>query len=527
MYFEIFKYGNLIKRGDEILNSISFTVELMDTPSTSLTIPVYYLDYISGREEIKIFANDKVFWGIITDIDVNKVDETINLSIDHIVKEWEYRQISVNNAIKDKAINIIYKGSESAEGNGETITANPFNMYVKEVSKMSDSQIIARAGAFAWQTATGNKVSVVSADTSKLKKETGEYDVKFSTKKGTSVTVKATVQSDPNDESETIYPETTEPSVIDDISDIYADTNFAYPGWKMNYEDSAGETMIDYVYSRQNKLDALTKTCELTPSLFWRVDFSGEKRIDIGEFGEKKPYIISTKPRGNHNISIVEEPKIDYDFDNVINLATVYSEKSDSGMSSMTLREVYNNLSKQIDGFPVVILRANVNNERNYKMYVTQYPKLAPNNELEYAVLDEESIALEGGTVIEGTYAFNDLGSFNTDSKVVKDEDRVKAAVTAYHSTIRKLKQARRSYKIEIVTEEITTNIKVGDKVRFLYDNSIYNLDACSNYWRKVLTLDDWFYITRIDYDIDTAGVETDTITLEKYLKIDRETENT
>ena len=31
---------------------------------------------------------------------------------------------------------------------------------------------------------------------------------------------------------------------------------------------------IDYVYSRQNKLEALTKTCELTDDIWWRVGFN-------------------------------------------------------------------------------------------------------------------------------------------------------------------------------------------------------------------------------------------------------------
>lgn len=520
MYFEIYKSGKLVKRGNDAIGNISFSVELMDVPTTRMTLPIYYLDYLSGREEIKIYFGDKVFYGTVVDIDVDKEDETIDLDIDHIVREWEYRQISVNNAIKDKQVNIIYKGSEEANNGFSHVSASPFNIFRNEVSTFTSARYIERAGAVGWDASNGNALAV-SVDASAVQSSDGEYDVIFSAG-GASVTVKATVK-EKNEDGDT--PDIGDPSVIDQLDDIYADTNFAYPGWRMNYLGDASSMVIDYVYSRQNKLEALTKTMELTEDLFWRVDFSGEKRIDIGAFGDKKPYILSVRPRGEHNIPIVTEPKIDYDFENVINLASVYSEKSDSGMSSMTLREVYNDPSRQISGFPVIILRSNVNNERDYHMYSTQYPKLAPNNELEYAVLDEESIALEGGTVIEGTYAFNDLGSFNTDSEVVTDEDRIRAAVTAYKSAIRKLKQARRSYKIEMDVEELPADIKVGDKVRFIYDNSIYNLDACSNYFKKVLTYDDWFYITRIDYDVTLNG-EVDSVTLEKYIKIDRETSN-
>lgn len=435
MYFEIYKSGKLVKRGDDILNELSWEVELMEVPSMDLTLPIDYLDYISGREEIKVYANDKIFWGIVIDLEVNKEEEIIEVNLNHIVHEWTYRHISINNAVKDKTINVIYKKED----------------------------------------------------------------------KGSS-----------------------EPTVQDQLEDIYNDTNFAYPGWEINFIGNAGDRTIDYVYSKQNKLEALTKTCELTPDLFWRVDFSGEKRIDIGSFGEQKPFIISKKPQGETNITIITEPTIDYDFENVINLATVYGDKSDSGMSSVTLREVYNNKDLQIDGFPVYLMRTGVNNERNYSMYgLTQNIKIAPNNEVEFCVLDTESVALEGGAVLEDSYSNNDISPFNVDSKTIKDEDRIKASKTLYEATIKKLKGMRRTYQIQMLTSDMPVDIKVGDKVRFIYDNSIYKLEACTNYMKKILTMNDWFYIPRIEYEVGIGGVGVATVTLEKYLKIDRETDNT
>ena len=62
-----------------------------------------------------------------------------------------------------------------------------------------------------------------------------------------------------------------DPSVVDQIGDIYNDANFAYPGWQIDFQDDSDSQMIDYVYSRQNKLEALTQTMELTENLWWRV----------------------------------------------------------------------------------------------------------------------------------------------------------------------------------------------------------------------------------------------------------------
>lgn len=603
MYFEVFHKGNLIKRGNDILETLEWENELMTVPSLNLLLPITYYEYISGHDEIKVYVNGKVFWGIVERIDDNKEEETMTVYLEHVVNEWTYRQISINNAIKDKKVNIIYKGAETATSGNVTITASPFDMALEEYGTLSAAHYIKRAGATAW-TKDGNPVTGITVDSSAIKEKEGSYDVKF-TAKGATVTVKATVKATTHKKENanttveasdflmlssevpmtdaqyrdranakatqngssvtpsvdasavsstpgtyTVYfsvgdvkvnatatvrasydAETGDATVADNLSDIYADKNFAYPGWVLSMSSKAGNTTIDYVYSRQNKLEALNKTMELTPDLFWRVRFVDEKVIDISTFGKKKQWILSTKPSGPNNISVVADPTITHDFENVINIATVYSEKSDSGMSSMTLREVYEDPSLQEEGFPVVILRTNVNNERDYTKYITQYPKLAPNNELEYAVIDEESVALESGTLIEGTYAFNDLQPFEIESsggktKEVTDKDRIKAAKTAYSSAIRKLKEARRTYSIEVETEELPADLAPGDMVRFIYDNDLLLREPCSAYMKKILSYDDWYYITKIGYNIEVGGVEHNTVTLEKFLRTERDTVN-
>ena len=616
MFFEVYKQGNLIIRGKHILNTLSFDNELMLAPNTSLVLPIDWLEVIDGREEIKIYLDEcRVFWGIVWDIVVNKVNETIELDVRHIITEWQYRQISVNHAISNKELNIVYKGDKTVKDfdNDEAITASEFTVLRKDIRKLSTAQLAAKANATAWNMSNGNKVKITKAKIEDLKKDEDSCKVTFSTAKGTSITVDCTVvdeidtgsrktHTDKN-KKETIsalpltvyttqnisvatikkkanpkawvyrhkskkvdvtkittdfknevgrytltastakgtsitvkvevkedgngYGAIDDPAVVDKLEDIYSDMNFAYPGWQIDFQDDSAIRMIDYVYSRQNKLEALTTTMELTDDLWWRVGLWNEKIVQIGKFGEIKPYTLSTKPSGKTNIRIIEEPTIDYDFENVVNVATVYSDKSDSGMSSLTLREVYMNPEYQKDGFPVVILHANVNNERDYTRYITQYPKLAPNNELEYAVIDEASIALEQGTVIEGTYSFNDFSPFETDGKTITDAKRIKAARTVYQSIIKKLIQARRSYDIRVTTEPIPCDLEVGDKIRFLYNNNIWKMEACSSYWKKILAYDDYFYVTGITYNYDEYGNLTNQLTLSKWLKIDRETSNT
>ena len=619
MFFEVYKKGNLIIRGKQILNTISLDNELMLAPSTPLVLPIDWLDVIDGREEIKVYLDEcRVFWGIVWDITVDKINETIELDVRHVVTEWQYRQISVNHAMQNQALNIVYKGDKVTKNasTGEAITASDVTVLGEKVAIMSVADWVSKAYASAWVMATGDKVDITAVDTSKINpNEDGDYDLTFVTAKGTAVTVTCSIvgeidmqerQTQSNkDNKETIsavpftvdvvngmtveqakakadpkawvyrkkkqavavttvvttfngavagtylltaytakgtaitieievtnnggngYNVLDDPAVVDKLEDIYSDKNFAYPGWAIEFRDESQARVIDYVYSRQNKLEALTQTMELTDDLWWRVGLWNEKRIEIGKFGDVKPYTLSTKPSGKTNIRIIGEPIIDYDFENVINVATVYSDKSDGGMSSLTLREVYQNPSLQQKGFPVVILHANVNNERDYTQYITQYPKLAPNNEIEYAIIDEASIALESGTIIEGTYAFNDLSPFQIEGQTITDAQRIEAARTVYNSVVKKLIQARRSYDVKVPTEPIPCDLEVGDKIRFLYDNNIWKLDACSSYWKKILSYDDYFYITAITYNYDEYGNMTNELTLTKWLKIERETPNT
>lgn len=408
-FYEIYKQNKIVYRGNKVIANLSWHNELMYVPTMTMELPITLAEYIEGREEIKVYINYKLFHGMVTQYELDKVQERLILTLTHVIGEWEYRQISTNLAAKNRRIN-----------------------------------------------------------------------------------------------------------------DLYSTLDFRYPGWNMNFLQDSARRIIDYVYSRQDKLEGLTKTCELTDDLFWRVGFDFGRSLDIGTFGDKSPYTISTRPSGTYNIRMIDEPTIVHDYDSVINMATVYGEKSDSGMSSMSLREVYEDKDSQIPGFPVLILSNNINNERNYNYL--GFTSLAPNNDIEYTILDEESIQIESGIVIEGTYAFNDLAPFNIDSEEITDEDRAKAAQMAYQAGVKMLRQSRRRYIMDIRTEEIPPDIKVGDMILCRYNNNLWNLDECSNYMKKVLSMNDYFYITAIDYDIDENQVETNTLRLEKFLHTQRET---
>ena len=573
-YFEILEFGNVKRRFQLSLSNISMSNEMMSTPTIDIDGVTELLPFLRGRKEIRIYTENAIFYSNTQSVNVNTNTGVLSISCSHVIKEWEYRQVPTNYATKDKTIPQIYEDDE----------------------------------------------------------------MKYSNE------------------------------------------------WIMSFDEKASQEVIDYVYSRQDKLSALTRTCELTPDLFWRVPLTKDKRIEVGVFGEKKNYTVSLRPSGKTNIHILEEPEINEDWSNVINLATVYANKSDSGMSSLSLREVYNDTSLQDPNFPVVIIRNNINNERDYN-YI-DYPKLAPNNQLEYAVIDTESVAMESGLFIEGTFAFDDLnpfsleedvedgeepvgsgnwspqafideyngqsidmdgvppeqpyqcvdtfkkcleiigypnpsraiggdgyawniwfnrqslgydayfdypstpqfgdwavfnkagdtpyshvamfvsdngngtaqffgqnqpqpyctvtsistanilgwlrvkpefwqGTYNPESgngvKNITDEDRIKCAKAVYDATIKKLVNARRKFQIQVKTEQLPKDLNVGDKIRFIYDMKKFHIEECSNYMRKLIEEDDWYYIVKMERNINADGTTTGELTLEKFLRVDRE----
>lgn len=399
--------GKTIVRSNDLLSDLTWSVSLMQIPYIDISVPIWYNEYISGREDFRIYANNKVFAGTVTNIEFDKQNELMNLTITHVIGEWEYRQLSTNLACKNRT-----------------------------------------------------------------------------------------------------------------ISDLYSTLDFRYDGWNMNFLQDSARRRIDYVYSRQNKLQALTKTCELTDDLYWRVGTDYGRLVEVGSFGEHRQYTVTPNKPTDRNISIIGTPSISHEFGEVKNIATVYGEKSDGGMSSLSLRDMYEDTSAWVPGFPIRILRNGINNEREYT-YI-EYSELAPNNNLEYTVIDEESVALEGGTVVETTYSFNDISPFQLDGDEITDEDRAIASKMAYETLIKILRQRRRRYIIEVPVSEIPQDVNVGDMILFVYNNSVLQFGACSNYTKRVLTENDWFYVTNIERNIDITGVETGVLRLEKFLHTNR-----
>ena len=287
--------------------------------------------------------------------------------------------------------------------------------------------------------------------------------------------------------------------------------------FKIKYvDDYAEKNLIEYEFSNETFLEFLTKVCEKTTSLYWRVNRYDPYLIEFGIFGIKKDVLINEY---NHLVSL---DSVEENYEDTINIAVAMSDKSDSGASSLTLRDIFHNPRFMLEGFPVIKTGNKVNSQRSYDY--PQLPVFAP--EIigdEFAVMDTEGIALEAGELYWGTVTDNDTQSIAKDNKEITDTDRLKATEQLYRTAIRRLKNSRRKIIYSMTIEPITKRrVQPGDRVMFVLNAGVWELTACTKYYEKILKESSWFFVTKLT-DTYSNGTHLQKVELSKFLHSDRD----
>lgn len=287
--------------------------------------------------------------------------------------------------------------------------------------------------------------------------------------------------------------------------------------FKIKYvDDYAEKNLIEYEFSNETFLEFLTKVCEKTTSLYWRVNRYDPYLIEFGIFGIKKDVLINEY---NHLVSL---DSVEENYEDTINIAVAMSDKSDSGASSLTLRDIFHNPRFMLEGFPVIKTGNKVNSQRSYDY--PQLPVFAP--EIigdEFAVMDTEGIALEAGELYWGTVTDNDTQSIAEDNREITDADRLKATEQLYRTAIRRLKNSRRKVIYSMTIEPITERrVQPGDRVMFVLNAGVWELTACTKYYEKILKESSWFFVTKLT-DTYSNGTHLQKVELSKFLHSDRD----
>jgi hypothetical protein len=288
--------------------------------------------------------------------------------------------------------------------------------------------------------------------------------------------------------------------------------------FKITYlDDYAEKNLIEYEFSNETFLEFLTKVCEKTTSLYWRVSRIDPYLIEFGIFGEKRDILI------NEYNNLVSLDDVEENYEDTVNIAVAMSDKSDSGASSLTLRDIFHNPKLRLKGFPVIKTGNKVNSQRSYDY--PQLPVFAP--EIigdEFAVMDEEGIALEAGELYWGTVTDNDTQSIAENNREITDSDRLKATEQLYRTAIRRLINSRRKVVYSITVEPLKPkSLAVGDRVMFTLNAGVWELTACTKYYEKILKLSDWFFVTHITDEYSEGDAHIQRLKLSKFLYSDRD----
>lgn len=282
-------------------------------------------------------------------------------------------------------------------------------------------------------------------------------------------------------------------------------------------DDYAEKNLIEYEFSNETFLEFLTKVCEKTTALYWRVNRYDPYLIEFGIFGKKRDVLI------NEYNKLIALDDVEENYEDTVNIAVAMSDKSDSGASSLTLRDIFYNPKFMLQGFPVIKTGNTVNSQRSYDY--PQLPVFAP--EIigdEFAVLDEEGIALEAGELYWGTVTDNDTQSIAEDNKEITDSDRLKATEQLYRTAIRRLINSRRKVTYSLVVEPLKPkSLQVGDMVMFTLNAGVWELTACTKYYEKLLKTSDWFFVTRITDEYTEGDAHIQKLELSKFLYSDRD----
>ena len=103
-----FRNGSTLWVGSE-LKYPTVSYKLSSLPSINdLVLPIDALEFLDKPTEIIWQDGDYKFCGLVSEYTVDKSSETITLSADHIIKEWEFQTIPVNTTVKQRTLQSIF-----------------------------------------------------------------------------------------------------------------------------------------------------------------------------------------------------------------------------------------------------------------------------------------------------------------------------------------------------------------------------------------------------------------------------------
>lgn len=522
-------------------SSITLSHKIMSIPSITFSLPTEVLIDSpipdAQFEFILQFDNGHIFHGITMNIDTDHLSGITTFKASHVASELEHRRVPTNYAIKEIALGEIYTYDEYIRpphlGDGGEIISNQkyqTNASGERVTKTGNKIITTtpdgenrKVKKTVYEMSDGSTRTVTSVIEREVYGHNNYKQITTTTRPDGSVTQTVTTKNGTGSTKTEVTKKIADATQVDDdgISIDYVEISkldgmFNDPDWNYKFiNDGSEDIVVTYLFSNQNKLQALSDICKQTEDVFWRVSLTEERTIEIGKFGEYKQLMVNEDNLAGNNL-ITQR-----DFTTITNYGIYLTDKSDSGSTALTLRDVYNRPYLQNPLFPVILTGKEVNIERNYN-YIDLIP-FGANNNGDYAVLDTEGVSLEAGRIYEGSFTSNDVQPVAKRNEELTDEDRLVASRQLYAQAVRKLIHSRRKIGYTFSIMDLPEFYNVGDKIRLTFIDELLKVDKCSKYYKKLLSIDDYFYITEIVISLDVKGFTSYTLTVEKHLYNDEE----
>ena len=273
---------------DKIVVMRDGTIQQIGTPQAIYNEPInrYVADFIGesniipGRmpEDFKVVFDDHEFPCVDNDFKKNEpVDVVIRPEDIDIVapeagvltgtvesvlfkgQQYEVMVETVPGTTVTVRMRIIKNNEVTSEDGAEKISANDFYVDIDDVEKLDDKAVTALADAQAWNPATEEYISINKIEY-EVKPEEGEYDVTFSTARGTSIKKTIIVVNQKvvtNQKAGEAVMAFDFFKTIDEIEESQAlDTDLKTwanaQGWKLANEDESVEIYVDYDFDPEN-----------------------------------------------------------------------------------------------------------------------------------------------------------------------------------------------------------------------------------------------------------------------------------
>ena len=163
-------------------------------------------------------------------------------------------------------MNVIHNHDVTSDDGKEKISANNFYVDLEDVQALDDIEIIARSNAQAWDPETDEYISIAKVEYN-LKEEIGQYPVRFSTSKGTSIERNIYVVNQKfvkNEKANEAVMAFNFFKTVDELQESQAlDTDLKTwanaQGWKLSNEDESVDISVDYDFDPENIKEGVYK----------------------------------------------------------------------------------------------------------------------------------------------------------------------------------------------------------------------------------------------------------------------------